>query len=215
MQTRWIRWEFYHVCICNQWRSSQQFKVFWLFCQKCLLRFRCYYAWLKKIQLSQRCVSLCIPYPLKTGYRFFLKHFIYDSFHFLATNGTFCGNKIVEDGEQCDCGFSAEECQERCCYPRRIKDEDKLQNPQATGCTRRPSTRCSPSEGPCCESTCDFVHASKHAMCKHTTECSYSSYCNGTSAQCPVPKPKADLTPCHDGTQVCSCFSDDKHAVLV
>ncbi len=33
----------------------------------------------------------------------------------LANTGPLCGNMIVEEGEECDCGF-LEECQEKCCY---------------------------------------------------------------------------------------------------
>jgi len=114
-----------------------------------------------------------------------------------ATNGTFCGNKIVEDGEECDCGFTAEECEEECCFPRQAE-----KSADAVGCRRRPGARCSPSEGPCCDQRCHFVIQNTRQMCKHLTECSYEAFCNGTSAQCPVPRPKADLTPCNDGTQV-------------
>lgn len=120
----------------------------------------------------------------------------------LATNGTFCGNKIVEDGEECDCGFTLDECAERCCYPRQISESDRMRDPDAQGCKRRPNIRCSPSEGPCCDATCNFIQDTR-TLCKLETECSFTSFCNGTSAQCPVPRPRADLTPCNDGTQVC------------
>ncbi|OXA56052.1 Disintegrin and metalloproteinase domain-containing protein 10 [Folsomia candida] len=121
---------------------------------------------------------------------------------FIATNGTFCGNKIVEEGEECDCGFTYEECEEQCCYPRQISEKDRMQNPDAQGCKRKPLFRCSPSEGPCCDQSCHFVQQTR-VLCKQETECSYTSYCNGTTAQCPVPKPRPNLTPCNDGTQVC------------
>ena len=38
---------------------------------------------------------------------------------FEESDGAFCGNKIVEEGEECDCGFDDAECQEECCYPRK------------------------------------------------------------------------------------------------
>jgi hypothetical protein len=107
----------------------------------------------------------------------------------------------VEEGEECDCGFTYEECEEHCCYPRQISEKDRMQNPDAQGCKRKPALRCSPSEGPCCDQSCHFVQQPR-VLCKQETECSFTSHCNGTSAQCPVPKPRPNLIPCNDGTQV-------------
>uniref|UniRef100_T1IMD0 ADAM10 endopeptidase n=1 Tax=Strigamia maritima TaxID=126957 RepID=T1IMD0_STRMM len=58
---------------------------------------------------------------------------------FQEDKGAFCGNKIVEVNEQCDCGYNEEECNDKCCYPRQsvLLPNDKKQ------CTRRPGTKCS------------------------------------------------------------------------
>lgn len=123
---------------------------------------------------------------------------------FTASEGAFCGNKIVEIGEECDCGFNDEECQDKCCYPRLISDADLSVNSSARGCTRRAYTQCSPSQGPCCLSDkCMFVPANYHQKCKEETECSWSSTCNGTTPECPEPKPRDDKTKCNNGTQLC------------
>ena len=45
-----------------------------------------------------------------------------------------CGNRHVDDGEECDCGFISE-CTDTCCYPAGEADP-KL------GCTLRPHARC-------------------------------------------------------------------------
>ncbi|XP_037032344.1 disintegrin and metalloproteinase domain-containing protein 10 isoform X2 [Bradysia coprophila] len=124
---------------------------------------------------------------------------------FLMSEGAFCGNKIVEVGEECDCGFNDEECQDKCCYPRQINENDISVNLTARGCTRRARTQCSPSQGPCCLSeTCTFVPAEFRTKCKEPTECSKSSTCNGTTPECPEPEPRDDLTKCNNGTQLCS-----------
>uniref|UniRef100_A0A1L8E3C5 ADAM10 endopeptidase n=1 Tax=Nyssomyia neivai TaxID=330878 RepID=A0A1L8E3C5_9DIPT len=123
---------------------------------------------------------------------------------FLASEGAFCGNKIVESGEECDCGFNDEECQDRCCYPRQIGERDLSINATARGCTRRARTQCSPSQGPCCQSdSCSFVPAHVGVKCREETECSWSSMCNGTTPECPEPKPRDDKTKCNNGTQLC------------
>lgn len=38
-------------------------------------------------------------------------------FPFLDDNTAFCGNNIVEDGEECDCGYD-EDCTDQCCVGR-------------------------------------------------------------------------------------------------
>ncbi|KAF5276824.1 hypothetical protein FQA39_LY06376 [Lamprigera yunnana] len=116
----------------------------------------------------------------------------------------FCGNKIVEPGEECDCGYDDIECLDRCCYPRIISQLDKLKNVSAKGCNRKQYTQCSPSQGPCCNAdTCKFFSANENEICKFELECSSSSKCNGVSAECPVPPFRPDKTRCNNDTQLC------------
>lgn len=63
-------------------------------------------------------------------------------FFVTASAGAFCGNKIVEAGEECDCGYDDNECVDKCCYPRQISDLDKMKNDTAKGCTRKSGTQC-------------------------------------------------------------------------
>ncbi|XP_058808923.1 disintegrin and metalloproteinase domain-containing protein 10 isoform X2 [Phymastichus coffea] len=123
---------------------------------------------------------------------------------FNASAGAFCGNKIVEAGEECDCGYDNDECADKCCYPRIVSIVERIKNQTAKGCTRRQNTQCSPSQGPCCSSdTCSFVPTTHNVQCKSESDCSYSSVCNGRSSECPPPQPKANKTRCNEGTQLC------------
>ncbi|XP_067133544.1 disintegrin and metalloproteinase domain-containing protein 10 isoform X2 [Centruroides vittatus] len=120
---------------------------------------------------------------------------------FQKGDGAFCGNKIVEAPEEtCDCGYDGKECSDKCCYPRDVKPY-KLANPNAERCTLRPGAHCSPSQGPCCLPSCNFVKFGD--MCRAESECTLSSYCNGRSAICPMSEPKPNKTECNKGTQVC------------
>ena len=121
---------------------------------------------------------------------------------FEASDGAFCGNKIVEEGEECDCGFDDQECQEECCYPR----QSGLLSPEeakAKRCTRKPGTQCSPSEGPCCDKSCSFTSKLDNIRCKNEDDCTRAAFCNGKAATCPEPSHKPDnVTECNQGTQV-------------
>lgn len=118
---------------------------------------------------------------------------------FQEDDGPFCGNKIVEEGEECDCGYDAKECTEQCCYPREIEPFNEDHN--ARPCTRRRGAVCSPSEGPCCSESCQ--HENHLKLCRHESECTYESYCSGYKAACPAAPPKPNRTECNMGTQVC------------
>ncbi|XP_062961890.1 disintegrin and metalloproteinase domain-containing protein 30-like [Cynocephalus volans] len=88
-----------------------------------------------------------------------------------------CGNKIVEDDEQCDCG-SKEDCQkDRCCQPN---------------CRLRQGVNC--SFGLCCH-RCQF-RPSGYVCRQEENECDLAEYCSGNSSYCPNDLYKQDGTPC-------------------
>lgn len=118
---------------------------------------------------------------------------------FEVDNGPFCGNKIVEEGEECDCGYNAQECTEQCCVPREVSVD--MDYGGSRSCQRIRGKECSPSEGPCCGDECTF--AGREKMCRQETECSHSQTCDSTQAMCPEPAPKPNMTECNNGTQVC------------
>ena len=112
-------------------------------------------------------------------------------------NVPFCGNQIVEKGEECDCGF-IDECEESCCIPR---------NPNGTTsdmCKLKAGKVCSPSQGPCCSDTCQHVTACEKT-CSPDNECNMASYCTGSSSLCPEATNKPDGSFCGDFTYICQC----------
>ncbi|XP_037356738.1 disintegrin and metalloproteinase domain-containing protein 30-like [Talpa occidentalis] len=95
-----------------------------------------------------------------------------------------CGNKIVEEGEECDCG-TGEECKkDRCCQPN---------------CKLRLGANC--STGLCCHNC--HIRPSGYICRKEENECDLAEYCNGQSALCPDDLYKRDGTPCK---YEASCF---------
>ncbi|XP_028736954.2 disintegrin and metalloproteinase domain-containing protein 26A-like [Peromyscus leucopus] len=84
----------------------------------------------------------------------------------VKANFSVCGNSIVEEGEQCDCG-SSESCQsDPCC------SED---------CVFKPDAEC--AFGLCCKD-CKLMSAG--TLCREkNNECDLPEWCNGTSGKCP------------------------------
>ena len=59
---------------------------------------------------------------------------------FLEPKMALCGNGVVEEGEECDCGWE-EDCEEECCWPQRTNYP-----PGEKPCTLRPRKLCSPTQ---------------------------------------------------------------------
>ncbi|KAI9741176.1 MAG: hypothetical protein M1834_002889 [Cirrosporium novae-zelandiae] len=109
--------------------------------------------------------------------------------------GQQCGNGIVEDGEDCDCG-GTESCGDNsCCNP--------------TTCKFKDSAVCDDSNDACC-SSCQF--ASKGTICRESTgKCDPEETCSGTNATCPADQTAADGKSCGDSLTCASgqCTSRD------
>nr|AAD48843.1 testase 3 [Mus musculus] len=102
---------------------------------------------------------------------------LYDIPEALVTNLTVCGNKVVEEGEQCDCGNSESCLQDPCC---------------SSDCVLKPGAQC--AFGLCCKN-CQFLKTG--TVCREEkNECDLPEWCNGTSAECPGDVYKADGIPC-------------------
>lgn len=111
----------------------------------------------------------------------------------------YCGNRNVEDNEECDCGFVSE-CTDNCCYPAGSS------NPNLS-CKLKPGARCSPSRGPCCSDQCTF-HTTTH-IChndKASQDCIGNVHCDGIQVTCPLNDSrffKPVDTPCNFNTGLC------------
>ncbi|XP_067653921.1 disintegrin and metalloproteinase domain-containing protein 10-like [Haliotis asinina] len=114
---------------------------------------------------------------------------------FVEPMGSICGNKVVEPGEECDCGWE-EDCTEGCCNPQTSTAG------APTSCTKTAASVCSPSSGPCCDSSCQYVTAAANHVCRSSTSCLAEASCDGTTANCPPSTWVANKTPCGDN-QVC------------
>ncbi|XP_061203128.1 disintegrin and metalloproteinase domain-containing protein 20-like [Neopsephotus bourkii] len=99
---------------------------------------------------------------------------------FYTMKREYCGNKIVENGEQCDCGSESTCRKDPCCH---------------RNCTFTANSVC--ASGKCCK-RCHFLPAGK--VCRASTGvCDLPEYCNGTSPQCPQDSYIQDGAPCEDG----------------
>ncbi|XP_062366461.1 disintegrin and metalloproteinase domain-containing protein 32-like [Cinclus cinclus] len=109
-------------------------------------------------------------------------------------SGAVCGNRVVEPGEQCDCG-TAEEClQDKCC---------------TKSCRLKPKAKC--AYGLCCKN-CQFKR--RNSLCRPAADatCDLPEFCSGSSASCPPDLYLQDGHDCGHGTGYCyqgRCQSSD------
>ncbi|CAK9824706.1 Disintegrin and metalloproteinase domain-containing protein 10 [Anthophora retusa] len=99
-----------------------------------------------------------------------------------------CGNGVVEEGEECDCGWE-EDCRDSCCFPQR-----RYPPTGETPCTLTPGSICSPSQGPCCTAECNLRFGDK---CRDDNGCRDASFCDGRSPYCPPSINKPNKTICN------------------
>ncbi|XP_006884856.1 PREDICTED: disintegrin and metalloproteinase domain-containing protein 20-like [Elephantulus edwardii] len=95
-----------------------------------------------------------------------------------------CGNLLVEEGEECDCGTMYQCSRDPCCLP---------------DCTLKPGAAC--AFGLCCKD-CNFLHSGY--LCRpQANECDLPEWCNGTYHQCPEDVYMMNGIPCNDSSY---CF---------
>nr|XP_005998791.1 PREDICTED: disintegrin and metalloproteinase domain-containing protein 10 [Latimeria chalumnae] len=111
---------------------------------------------------------------------------------FVESGQPICGNGLVEQGEQCDCGYS-DQCGDECCY--------NANEPEDKKCKLKEGKLCSPSQGPCCTPQCTYKPSKE--KCRDDSDCAYEGKCDGKTAMCPTSKPKTNFTACNRNTQVC------------
>lgn len=103
-----------------------------------------------------------------------------DNHGVVTITGSQCGNGIVEEGEECDCG-GVESCGDnKCC--------------DAKTCKFKGNAVCDDSNESCC-SNCQF--ASSDTVCRPSKgECDHEEKCTGSSSSCPKDKYKDNGTKC-------------------
>ncbi|RWS19259.1 ADAM 17-like protease, partial [Leptotrombidium deliense] len=94
---------------------------------------------------------------------------------------SFCGNGVVEEGEECDAGFITGALDKCCTYD----------------CKLKPAADCSDQNEPCCN-RCKLVQRGVKCRDEHPLDCLSAAYCTGYSGRCPKSGFLADGTECLD-----------------
>ncbi|XP_068931954.1 disintegrin and metalloproteinase domain-containing protein 9 [Petaurus breviceps papuanus] len=102
-----------------------------------------------------------------------------------AYSAPYCGNKIIDIGEECDCG-SLKECElDPCCEP--------------STCKLKSGAEC--AYGDCCKN-CRFLPGG--TVCRQSTnECDLPEYCNGSSQFCQLDVYIQNGHPCQNNKAYC------------
>jgi Disintegrin len=107
-----------------------------------------------------------------------------------------CGNGIVEDGEECDCGGTQGCENDPCCDP--------------TTCKFTAGSVCDDSNEECCQN-CKFAPVTKLCRPSLNPICDPPEYCPGNSSACPADNVTSDGTSCGNSLTCASgsCTSRD------
>ncbi|XP_072033054.1 LOW QUALITY PROTEIN: disintegrin and metalloproteinase domain-containing protein 10-like [Amphiura filiformis] len=110
---------------------------------------------------------------------------------------TVCGNGIVEEDEECDCGFE-DICDDKCCHAQNDNSDNTL------ACKLKGNTPnyCSPSQGACCNPDTCLPH-NNTVECFKEEDCQAQSLCTGNSVDCPTPAIINEGETCNDGRLRC------------
>ncbi|XP_072029492.1 zinc metalloproteinase-disintegrin-like batroxstatin-1 isoform X2 [Amphiura filiformis] len=107
-----------------------------------------------------------------------------DFSNLISSSPPICGNGILEENEQCDCGSKELCAQTSCCR----------------NCTLISGAQC--SGGPCCDDNCQFLGTRR--MCRKADgECDIPEFCTGKSSQCPKNIILLDGQSCNNKKGVC------------
>uniref|UniRef100_A0A1I8BNN7 EGF-like domain-containing protein n=1 Tax=Meloidogyne hapla TaxID=6305 RepID=A0A1I8BNN7_MELHA len=106
-----------------------------------------------------------------------------------AFGGAKCGNGVLEDGEDCDCG-STTTCPNSCCI--------------AAECKLAPEAEC--AEGDCCDlNVCKLKKMASECR-RALNTCDLPEYCDGKNPSCPADFFVQDGHSCPDGASEAFCY---------
>ncbi|VDL71800.1 unnamed protein product [Nippostrongylus brasiliensis] len=101
---------------------------------------------------------------------------------FEPEKASFCGNGVVEEGEECDEGnFLSNNGSSTCC---------------TSECRLAPYAQCSPHNQPCCNMTCSYHPADHVCLPGDPLQCKASAHCTGISGECPAAPAIPNGSPC-------------------
>ena len=114
-----------------------------------------------------------------------------DNTKITTITGQQCGNGIVEEGEDCDCGGTEGCGNDKCCNPTTCKFENKAV--------------CDDANDDCCKG-CQFAAA--NTVCRaSTSSCDPAEVCSGTNPTCPADVKAPNGQNCGNGTSSLQCAS--------
>ena len=115
-----------------------------------------------------------------------------------------CGNRIVEPGEECDCGYATEDSclEDQCCQGA---SPDGYFGCKHSNKAKKNSlkNRCSPSQGLCCNPETCKPFSNNTKECSRTDECSKASKCIDSTYECQPAEILPERTFCNQGNNIC------------